>query len=498
MAKIRVHIDTLEYTRDGLATKEPIPLHVGEHNEVVLVRPERRKALPFGTGAFGQNSCFPTPGVLSVCMRAAAQNQVNLILGLNPTSIFQVYGHADLTGNDATNKQLSNKRAEVVAACLVGDFVAVQQRAAEEEWGLREHQIMLRSLKCDPGAIDGENGPVTSRAVALFQHEYEHGVFHRHLADTKPQETLPQDGSLSEATVRALIEAYVLCTSPRLTPEQVHPSHPAVGCGATNLFDRDQDEMNRRVSLVVHPELPPHFDAAPCTKDSHDPCPIDDRDERSRCLWYREHVVDPSPAEIEHRLFDLRWLPLPNGHVLLSALTTLPDESDVEFEVFRTQPLGSLDEIRRENLAAPMSKAMPGVVRGGVAQVVWAPADDLRDPLAAHTEHRNESGEPRTAAEHFENPPRVSMPIFTCRGGGTQELSKPPGRELVRMPGKAGVESEDRASGFTGIDWFGGVYQVGTHENARDDQNLHPLREEEVMIERIGHIDHSYGDGGSQ
>ena len=36
MADIRVHIDTLEYTREGLKSREPIPLQVGQHYRVVL------------------------------------------------------------------------------------------------------------------------------------------------------------------------------------------------------------------------------------------------------------------------------------------------------------------------------------------------------------------------------------------------------------------------------------------------------------------------------
>ena len=260
---IQVHIDTLESTREGLKTREPINLQVGSHNRVVLVRPDRRPPLAVNPGTFQHDSCFPNPGVLSVCMIAAAQNAVNLVLGLSPTSIFQIFGHAEPAGDEAHNKELSDKRAAAFRACLVGDFEALQALGDAEGWGTTEAQVMLRTLKCDPGPIDGKAEKLTGHAARLFQYEYLSGVFHRHLPDVSPAEEVDPNGELDDATRRALVESYVLATSPHLAQEQLHPSHPVAGCSEYNLRDPEDPSSNRRVTLLVHPSLPPHHSAAP-------------------------------------------------------------------------------------------------------------------------------------------------------------------------------------------------------------------------------------------
>ncbi len=302
-------------------------------------------------------------------------------------------------------------------ACLTGDFASVQDLAGAEGWSLREHQIMLRTLKCDPGAIDGEPGKMSTQAITLFQHEYGCGTFHRQLPDLDPAESIPVDGNLDEATKKALIEAYVLSTSPMLKPEQLHPTHPTIGCSEFNLIDVEKAARNRRVALVVHAALPPHHDAAPCTKGDHGACPLDDRDPASRCLWYREHVREPRASEIQHRHFDLRWLPLPNGKLLLSALTTLPDGDSIRFQPFWTKPISSQDEIGPEALGEAVAEPMEGLIRGGVAQLVWAPPKD-HDMLSPRL-HPDDQ-EPRSAAEVLQARPRVMVPVFSCEGGGVR------------------------------------------------------------------------------
>ena len=257
MIEIRVHIDTLEYTSKGLNTREPIELTVGEHNEIVLVRPERRQPVAVNAGTFRHDSCFPTPSVLSVCMVAAAQNLLNLVLGVTPSSVFQVFGHAEPSGDESHNKRLSDRRAAAFRASLVADVDVMQELATSEGWGLAEDQVMLRALKCDPGPIDGEAGALTRNATFLFQHEYQDGVFHRHLPDYTQREELNPSGELDDATRRALVEAYLLCTSAHLSPAQLHPTHPAAGCSEYNLRDSQDPPSNRRVSLIVHPGLPP-------------------------------------------------------------------------------------------------------------------------------------------------------------------------------------------------------------------------------------------------
>lgn len=480
MVDIKVHIDTLEYARDGLRTPKALPLTVGAQNRVILVRPERRKALPLGSGCFGINSCFPTPGVLSLCMLAAAQSTINAVFGLSPKSLFQVYGHAEASGDEADNKVVSDKRANVMLACLKGDFEFVQSIAQDEGWGMFEQQVMLRTLRCDPGAVDGDMGPVTRAAIRLFQYEYTVGVFHRHRPDLEPSAALEQNGDLDDATAGALVEAYVVATSPFLQPAQLHPTHPAAGCSEFNAMSPDADTAahNRRISLVVHPDLPQHHDAAPCTAGDHEVCPINDKYEhRLRCLWYREHVIEPKGHAIAHRHFDLRWLVLPNGRVLLSALTTLPDDDAITFRVHRTKAISRSDEVSEDNLSDALSDDMQGLIRGGVAQVVWEPPEGL-DVLAPLLEPVVIESADDILTKRA---PRASLLVFVCAGAGVSEVSGPPGRELVRLPPRLAHEAPD-AGGFGAFDHFGHYYQQLAHEVSRDSDAVHPLREAEPKI----------------
>ena len=389
------------------------------------------------------------------------------------TSIFQVFGHAEPSGDEAHNKELSDKRASAFHACLVGDFGALQALGEAEGWGVNEDQIMLRTLKCDPGPIDGKAEQLTGHATRLFQYEYLAGVFHRHLPDASPAEAVEPTGELDDTTRLALIEAYVLATSPRLGQEQLHPTHPMAGCSEYNLRDPENPSSNRRVALLVHPNLPPHHDAAPCAEGDHAVCPLDDQDSDSACLWYREHVEELAPSKYQHRHFDLRWLQLDNGAWLLSALTTLPDDAEITFEPFRLQPLSPEEEVTDEKLDVPLGKSAKGIIRGGVAQVVWKPEEG---PEVAYPQLVfGEGDDPRSAQ------PKAVLATFRCTGGDVSALAPPPGRELVRLPNDADTEVTG-SRGFLAVDVFGRVYQHGATEDARDEADHHPLRDDEPRI----------------
>lgn len=101
---IRVHIDTLEYTRAGLQTKEPINLKVGEHNSIVLVRPKRLVPRSVAYASFRSNSSFPTPGVLLLGLGFALDRVSDQFEQESTRAIYQVYGHTDASGEDEPNK----------------------------------------------------------------------------------------------------------------------------------------------------------------------------------------------------------------------------------------------------------------------------------------------------------------------------------------------------------------------------------------------------------
>lgn len=475
VADIRVHIDTLEYTRDGLKSTEPIPLQVGEHNRVVLVRPERSRPSSAGMGGFAVDSSFPTPASLAVFLSLSLGDAlVELFNGLfgkdgqPDTRVFQLYGHADRTGDEAGNKALAEDRAEALRAILVRDIDAFVALGEREAWGLTEQQVMLRTLKCDPGPIDGEPGAMTELATTDFQTDYVAGVFHRH-TDLEPRDPgLVIDGDLGAATNTALLEALVMGCSPGISPDALHPTHPSVGCSEYNRISEDVPALNRRVTLLVHDQLPPYHEAAPCRQQDHGACPFDDRD-RSGCLWYREHVQDPVEAEFVHHHYDLRWLPLSNGGVLLSALTTLQDDDEVSFEVFRTGDVSGPEDVREENIDATLSGPLTGIVRKGVAQVVWMPAEGGEDqekpfdPFDIDDWYVPVDFEAAVAdpGSVWRAGPTLRPPVFEVRGGGASTLSKPPGQDphRIRVESGDGAPLDDTLHAV-GIDIYGRLLDV--------------------------------------
>ena len=90
-----------------------------------------------------------------------------------------VAGHADTTGGDAYNVQLSAWRAECVTAVLTGDAAAFARIC--NDWSrmkVQDYQQILtwlaeeRGWDCDPGGIDGTHGDDTQTAVNAFRQAY--------------------------------------------------------------------------------------------------------------------------------------------------------------------------------------------------------------------------------------------------------------------------------------------------------------------------------------
>lgn len=463
VADIRVHIDTFEYTRIGLKTKEPINLQVGQHNRVVLVRPERVRPRSVAYAGFRKNSSFPTPAVLLLGLGVALDQVFDKFETDSRDAFYQVYRHTDATGEEEPNKLLSERRARAVSALLTGDAGELSAIAAEESWSLEEQQSMLRLLRCDPGPIDGEEGVLTQAATRLFQREYTRGVFCRHIEESHTN-VLQEDGVLGPATSSALLEALIHACSPRLPQEALHPTHPVVGCSEFNRIAHS-DAPNRRASLVVLPELGPHHANAPCTIGSVSECPLDDRDAKVQCLWYREHIWDDSDQHRADFHFDPRWKLLPNGRWLLSALTTCSDEQPVEFQVWRTGPARGPDDVHTGNLAESVSDVMLGVVRAGVAQVVWKP--DQPAELDELQPHADGSG--------------FSVLVFTVKTDSATILSQPPGEDLSRIEARSDASPAAEAYGVF-QDAFGRILLVTHQAEVEPGLGVHPLTSTEAFV----------------
>lgn len=453
---ITLHADELEYTSRGLNTASHIDLKVGTHNKIVVVQPKRVTAIPVGVGGFEANSTFPTPVVLFALI---APSLHKLFDGPNQP-FYQVYGHASPDGKLAQNKKLSEKRAALFRALMTGDYKAVVDIAKEEKWGNVQRQVMLRALHCDPGYIDGEFGPLTETAVRNFQTDYKDRVFHAH-ADLQPGEPgLRVDGVLGSNTFAALVESYVLSHSPFVDESRLHPTHPTIGCTEFNQVSNDGGPGNRRIALVVHEVLPELHDRAPCADGDHSLCPVDDK-APSRCLWYRAHVEDPPPEGL-HAHIDPRWTPLPDGRVLLTALTSLQDDHVVDFQVFKSKPIGGPDEIGDACLDVPITEVITGTVRLGVAQAVWTP-DEGYDPFEFDDWFEAVDADALAYDPNalWNRRPTVRAPLFRVRGGGAVAVSEPPGQDLrrIRIHDEHGAPATEAAAAW-GFDCYGRAFQV--------------------------------------
>lgn len=365
MAKtIRVHVDTLEYTREGLRTRQGVPLHVGHHNTVVLIRPQRRRPVPAGYAGFPEASAFPGPPVLALMQ--------SVIDAADPSAVYQVFGHTDLARSEADDKSLTDLRAKAARSILVGDIDEALAVHDSSPWDDRCIQVMLRALRCDPGRIDGVLADASHQAIRQFQERYGDGVFHARSCLPQPRriDSLRTDGVLDDDTRQALVEAYVVSFSPGVGPGNLHSIAPVAGCGAFNRVVAESSPLNRRVTLLGYPSQPEYPESAPCALGDARPCAVV-YDRPIQCSWYMEHVLDVSPSQSQHRHFSLAWLPLADGRFLLSALTTVPDGEALTFEVFAApQPIvgdvrGPLGEVLSEVLTATPER--------GVAQVAWTP-----------------------------------------------------------------------------------------------------------------------------
>lgn len=372
MAEIRVHIDTLEYTRQGLKTRDPINLQVGSHSRVVLVRPERQRPVAATYGCFPSDLSFPGPAFLSLLLHPHRTGTTAFPLE-QATGHLQVFAHTDATGSEASNKTLSDQRARVAFAFLTADLETVLEVAASESWATPHDQVMLRCLECDPGPIDGVHEELTEAATTRFQENYNSGKYHQP-EDRPLKSDLQVDGDLGSETFEALLDAYVHLYSPRL-PESKFLADPAIGCAAFNpATDDDTAAVNRRISLVIHGNAPTYPDAAPCTAGDPEVCPIVAADALAQCMWYREHVQEAPVASALHHNFSPSWLPLTNGKYLLSVLTTVPNGDEVVFEVFASEDRVTTPERRPTEVVEPWPSAeITSVVEHGVAQVVWDP-----------------------------------------------------------------------------------------------------------------------------
>ncbi|MCB9495795.1 MAG: peptidoglycan-binding protein [Fibrobacteria bacterium] len=125
---------------------------------------------------FDLGSSFPRlgpDGRLASVLAAALKRTANPPHPENPESTI-CFGHASASGNADHNRKLSLCRAKVVKAILDRDEKAWETHAKEAFRTVDLQQFLAdlaqsEGIGCDPGTIDGVNGPDTKSAVTGFQ-----------------------------------------------------------------------------------------------------------------------------------------------------------------------------------------------------------------------------------------------------------------------------------------------------------------------------------------
>ena len=417
----------------------PVKLPTGEHHRIVLVLGRPAPTVTVPGQRFAYDLAFPAPGIAGM-VRFAVE-----AMDESPSSVATVFGHADKTGSDAYNKDLSDRRAAAFLAMMTGNGALLDQVAHQEDWGSDIYQAILRALGPNPGPIDGKPGELTEKAVTGFQQEYSEGVYHRD-SGRSPRETLAVTGKLDDATKGALRDAYLAVFSARIPIGRFHGPKRA-GCSEF-VPHRDQAGDNRRVTLAVfRKEIAPSAKSFPCVEGKASACPLDSISGR-RCPFYREFVNEPQDGEFASDtipFFDFQWLRQSNTVTHLSAITSVADDAAVTFRVLRvTKRLDDVPIPNSNTEGAPPEVGeqlvtLTGTVKNGIAFATWeheaseTPFDRSKWDIDLGLDLIGETNEDDVTPDELFNAVTTQPPIFEITCANAWGVSAPPGVPLNRI-----------------------------------------------------------------
>lgn len=274
------------------AAREPKPFD--DQNAVVRPLSERFDPIPLKANVplpvliTPSIECHEIPGAnfefgRSYVRATAIEQLADIAQALRDTTDVRamIFGHTDLSGSEALNKELSERRAKAIHALLTHDSKAWEQLFSgtadganwQEKWDLEETQNMLNALSCtdDSGAPLTENGKrdaPTKQAIRRFQR----GGFPDRPAEQRP---LAENDFLGVDGRRALFLAYAKRISRQpIAPDRFAPigDAPFMGCGEFNPLSLSaRDEPSRRVNVFLFdPVAEP--DDLPCRLRKLPPC----------------------------------------------------------------------------------------------------------------------------------------------------------------------------------------------------------------------------------
>lgn len=298
---------------DAMTGSTEVEVRPGETAEAeIVLRRDVRTAKAFVIH-FWFDKAFVEPCLRQVLQRVIAYSDAH------PDEKVLIVGHTDLTGADAYNQSLSERRARSVHAFLtfgrdrtgaVAEWNELRRTrpsgqitTVRDTWDTREAQYMLQDLGRYLGNIDEDPGPLTQAAIRGFQTD-------NGLAPT---------GIMDDATWEKLVEAYLEQDSFALPEERFFRNAQGacnsgvlkwIGCGETDpvLNTELAWRPNRRTEILFfHTDTLPAGDIPePDTFDLPTPGAVGP----SWCLGPRNRNLPRCP-------FTTRRQPAPPGKFLI-------------------------------------------------------------------------------------------------------------------------------------------------------------------------------------
>ncbi|MGR9046372.1 MAG: OmpA family protein, partial [Gammaproteobacteria bacterium] len=201
---------------------------------------------------FRFDNAFLEPCMREV-MRQVAQHAAN-----NTDQKLLIVGHTDKTGPPRYNQSLSERRARSVYAYLsfgrdrteaLNEWNALRVRrqpsnqlpSVADNWDVREYQHILQDLGFYPGAVDGQDGPLTRDAVSAY----------------RCRKGLPAGTTVDDEVWNELIQDYLGQDSLNIPANQFHPNCTNeilkwLGCGEEDPVNNTPaaHRPNRRTELL--------------------------------------------------------------------------------------------------------------------------------------------------------------------------------------------------------------------------------------------------------
>jgi hypothetical protein len=216
----------------------------------------------FGAAHFEIDKAFPLPTALETFRTIAA------FANKEPQRLYLIVGHTDAQGTASHNLDLSDERAQSIAAYFKNDVEAwmkfYEGEPASKKWGTREDQHMLHALPF------GET-PFYQRDVSGVTN----ADFTKAVRDFQRAKSLPETGKMDKKTRRALVGDYMAAegtTFPDAAEMQT------LGCGQRHQIEKKKDSLtNRRVDVFAFEQKPVKPSPDECRSNKHPGCTVYDQ-----------------------------------------------------------------------------------------------------------------------------------------------------------------------------------------------------------------------------